>query len=145
MPGALTKALHDRLIGDATLAALLGRYDPPGSTTEVPCVFASDPVPEEAPTPFVVISGEISQEPVLDSNTIEYGSEIIYDIRCYADQDGSLIPIETIAARVRTLFHRQPLTVPGFTAVDVRVSGPIVDNQTDLFGRILSVRVLLDG
>ena len=44
----ITAAIHSRLSGDATLAALLSTYE------ALPAVFTIDPAPEEAMLPYIV-------------------------------------------------------------------------------------------
>lgn len=140
----LTKAIRDALVADATLVALLSSYDPPGAEGPSPAIF-TDPIPEGAQAPFVVLSGEVSQEPLLDDNSNGLGSEVLYDVRCYTAQGGSRVLVKQIANRIRALLHRQPLTIAGFAWVDTRVSGPIVGDEVDLYGRVLTARVLVDG
>lgn len=140
----LTKAIRDALAADAALVALLSSYDPPGAGPAVPAIF-TDPLPEQAVAPFVVLSGEVSQEPVLDDNDTGRGREVLYDVRCYTEQDGSRVLVDQIAERVRTVLHRQTLTIAGATHVQTIVSGPIVGDEIDLFGRVLTLRVIFDG
>lgn len=131
----LTEAIHDRLTGDATLAALLATYQ-----GEV-AVFTTDPAPEDAPLPFIVSAGQVADSP-FDTKTTR-GRDIRRDVRCYAAASGSAVTIEMIAERVRTLLHRHQLSVSGMETWIAEVSGPIAADEPDAYGRILTVRLLL--
>ena len=72
------------------------------------------------------------------------GREITRDIRCYADASGDAITLETIAERVRALFHRVDISVTGFKIINSEVAGPITIDDNDAYGRVLTVTLLLD-
>lgn len=127
----LTAAIQDRLAGDLTLAGLLSQYK--GS----PAVFTTDPAPGDAQLPYIITPGEISQAP-FDTKTTR-GRELIRDVRCYAAATGSAVEIEAIVERARVLLHRQPLSIDGFTWLLSDVSGPILADEEDTYGRILSL------
>lgn len=127
----VTQAIYDKLAEDATLVGLLATYE--GS----PAIFTSDPVPGDANFPFVVTAGEVSQAP-FDTKTTQ-GRDLIRDVRCYADADGSAVVIEAIAERVRALLHRQPLTINGYRWLISDCTGPIVADERDVYGRVISV------
>lgn len=130
----LTPSIYDRLVGDETLVELLSEYQ--GS----PAVFTVDPAPGDATKPYIVTAGEVSQAP-FDTKTTR-GRDAIRDVRCYADANGSAIVVEAIAERVRALLHRQVLVIDGFTWLVSDVSGPIVADETDAYGRIVSLRLI---
>jgi len=133
---ALTAALYDLLAGDATLTALLSTY---GSA---PAIFTTDPAPGDAALPYIVSAGEVSQGP-FDTKTTR-GRDILRDVRCYASASGSAVTVEAIAERVRALLHRQELTIAGFTWIWASCSGPIGADETDAYGRIISVRFVME-
>lgn len=133
----VSQAFYDKLSGDATLQGLLSTFN------SAAAVFTTDPVPESAVLPFIVTAGAVSQVP-FDTKTKD-GREILRDIRCYTDATGSVAAVETIAERVRTLFHRQTLTVTGFQFLIADVSGPIQADDPDAYGRILTVRLVLQN
>ncbi len=58
---ALSVSIYNALKADATLAGLLGTYT--GVTPSKPCIFDSDPVPGDAPRPYVMWSGPMHDEP----------------------------------------------------------------------------------
>lgn len=130
----LTIPFYDVLSGDPSLIAMLAAYK--GESA----IFTIDPVPGDADYPLIVTAGEVSQIPN-DSKNCE-GRSIIRDIRIYTAADGSSVTIEAIAERVRYLFHRMPLIIPGYTWILSDVGGPIVANEADYYGRILSVSVI---
>lgn len=127
----LTKAIYDQLAGDPTLTGMLATYK--GN----PAIFTIDPAPGDADTPYLVTAGEVSQVPS-DTKTSR-GRDLIRDVRCYDDNDGNNISIEAIAERVRVLLHRQPLSINGFDWIISNVTGPIVADERDYYGRILSL------
>lgn len=130
----LTPSIYDVLAGDGTLTGLLAEYN--GS----PAVFTTDPAPGDATLPYVVTAGEVSQAP-FDTKTTR-GRTLIRDVRCYAEANGSAVEVEAIAERVRTLLHRQPLTIDGFDWLVSSVSGPIVADERDVYGRIVSLSLI---
>jgi len=131
--GLVTEAIHDRLVGDGELETLLASYG------GEPAVFTVDPVPGDAELPYVVTVGQVWARP-FDSKTTR-GRELMRDVRCYSEADGSAALIEAIAERVRTLLHRQPLTIEGFGVWLTECSGPVSVNEPDAYGRIVSVRM----
>jgi hypothetical protein len=130
----LTPSIYDTLAGDGTLAGLLAEYN--GS----PAVFTTDPAPGDAQLPYVVTVGEVSQA-AFDTKTTR-GRSLIRDVRCYAAADGSAIVVEAIAERVRRLLHLQALTIDGFDWLVSECSGPIVADEPDTYGRIVSLRLI---
>lgn len=130
----LTAAIYDRLAGDATLVDLLANYE--GN----PAVFTTDPAPGDAVLPFIVTAGEVTQSP-FDTKTTR-GRNMTRDVRCYAAADGSAVVVEAIAERVRALLHRQPLTIDGHAWLLSNVTGPIVADERDVYGRIISVSLI---
>jgi hypothetical protein len=133
---ALTQAFYSKLNGDTTLKAMLATY------SGAAAIFTQDPVPEAAPLPYVVTAGEVSDVP-FDTKT-KYGREFLRDVRCYAKNDGNPSVVEAIAERVRTLFHRQSLSVTGFNFLIASCSGRTAD-ESDAYGRIVTVRLVLQN
>lgn len=129
----LTAPFYDVLFPDPILAGWLAPYN------GVPAVFTIDPVPGDAKCPYIVTAGEVSQAPVDTKNCL--GRSIIRDVRCFTEADGSSVMVEQIAERVRFLFHRQPLVIPGYNWVISSVGGPIVADEQDYYTRILSISV----
>lgn len=127
----ITAAIYNKLAGDATLTAMLSTY---GGN---PAIFTIDPAPGDATLPYIVSAGETSQAP-FDTKTSR-GRDLIRDVRCYADADGSVITIEAIAERVRALLHRQSLTIAGFDWIISDVTGPIVADERDYYGRVINL------
>lgn len=135
MEAALLQAIYNRLSGDSTLTALLATY------AGAPAIFSGDPVPQDAVPPYVVLSGTVGDE---SDDQIE-GSirTVLYQVACYVQRleagGQSVLPIATIAERLRTLLHRSKLSVSGFTPIFESVSGPIVNDDEEHLGRILTV------
>ncbi len=130
----LTAAIYDKLANDATLTAMLATYG------DLPAIFTTDPVPGSAELPYIVTAGEVSQSPFDTKQT--RGRNAIRDVRCYAAADGSAVLIEAIAERVRALLHRQALTIDGFSWMLSDCTGPIVADDDEVYGRIVSVGVI---
>jgi len=132
----LTAAIQDLLSSDGTLTAMLSTYG------GQPSVFTTDPAPGDADLPYIVTAGEVSQVP-FDTKTTR-GRTITRDIRCYDGADGSAVAVEAIAERVRALLHRQELTIVGFSWVWAECTGPIVADERDAYGRIVTVRMTVE-
>lgn len=130
----LTQAIYNLLSSDATLTALLATYQ--GN----PAIFTTDPAPGDADLPYIVTAGEVTQTPFDTKNC--YGRDIIRDVRCYTEASGSSIVIEEIAERVRYLLHRQSITINNFEWVLSDCNGPLAADETDAYGRILSLRLI---
>lgn len=130
----LTQAIYNLLSSDATLTALLATYD--GN----PAIFTTDPAPGDADLPYIVTAGEVTQTPFDTKNL--YGRDLIRDVRCYTEASGSTIVIEQIAERVRYLLHRQSIAITDFEWVLSDCSGPLPADETDAYGRILSLRLI---
>lgn len=129
------KPIRDILIADATLVSLVGLY------AGLPKVL-TDPIPEDVELPFIVLSGPIADESFETVGDI-LGREVLYDIRVHADRIGSSVAqVTTLAERVRTVLHRQSVPVAGLSWVTTRMSGPIVSDDEESFGRVLTARLL---
>lgn len=135
----LTQAVYDALRQDPELVALLASY--PANSSD-PAVFTADPAPDDATLPYIVSAGEVSVQP-FDTHD-RNGVDLLRDIRCYAEKTGSVATIEQISDRVRRIFHRQSFQVPGWSFRYAAISGPIVNDELDAYGRILTVRFVLE-
>jgi len=137
----MTQAIYDKLSQDATLVALLATY--PVGSPQNPAIFTAWPIPPDAARPYVYSRGSVSDTHFDEINT-NLGRDIIRDVTCIADNTGSDAAIETIAERIRTILHRQPLTVPSGTHVMSQcIGGPSVAETDDsLTGRQLSIRIV---
>ena len=137
----ITQAVYDKLSQDATLVALLATY--PTGSPQNPAIFTAWPIPPDATRPYVYSRGSVSDVHFDEINT-NLGRDIIRDVTCIADNTGSDAAIETIAERIRTILHRQPLTVPNGTHVMSQcIGGPSVAETDDsLTGRQLSIRIV---
>jgi hypothetical protein len=128
----LTAAIYDLLSNDAILKAMLTTYK--GS----PAIFTVDPAPEENFSgAYIVTAGEVVDNP-FDSKTTQ-GRDLVRDVRCYAPADGSVVTIEAVAERVRALLHRQALTIDGYHWILSDCAGPVVADEQDAYGRIISL------
>ena len=132
----ITAAFHSRMANDVTLAALLADYE------GTPAVFTTDPAPGDAVLPYIVSAGEAVNAP-FDTKTTR-GNTLWRDVRCYAAADGSAVEVEAIADRVRALFHRQSFSIPGFAWIWAECSGPIVADEQDAYGRIVTAKLTIE-
>ncbi len=132
----LTEAIHDVLADDETLAAMLATYE--GD----PAVFTTDPAPGDAVLPYIVTAGEVIANPA-DTKTTR-GRELWRDVRCYAEASGSAVTVEAMAERVRALLHRQTLEIDGFVWIWALCTGPIVADEEDAYGRIVTVQMRVE-
>ncbi|TFV83159.1 DUF3168 domain-containing protein [Blastococcus sp. CT_GayMR16] len=133
---SLSTALHARMVADGQLGELLAIY------AGQPAVFTVDPPPDDAELPYVITPGELATNP-FDTKDLR-GRELYQDIRCYTARTGSSKAVGDIADRVRVLFHRRPIVVDGQPSLLTSVTGPRNAGGDDSYGRLLTVRVVLD-
>ena len=133
---AITVALYDRLANDVSLVNMLAARSDGGIS-----IYTPDLVPEDAPLPYVASTGEGVTTPMDSKTTL--GRRVWRDIRCYAPMDGSAVLVESIAERVRWLLHRKPLTITGYDVWVADVTGPIAANEEDAYGRVLTLRMVM--
>jgi hypothetical protein len=132
---ALTQGIYDYLSSDVLLVGMLASYD------GAPAIFTIDPVPGDAVLPYVVSAGDVADTSF--DTKLDLGRRIWRDVRCYATADGDSIPVEQIAERVRTLLHRHILTVAGYGVLVAECSGPVTRNEQDVYGRIVTVKLIM--
>lgn len=140
-----TKAIYDRLVGDATLVSLLGgnTYNPAGAAGALPPVFSPRPIPSDAPLPLVAIHPISGAN--FDSKT-HRGRDLLYDISVFTKATGSEVALEDIVERVRLLLHRYLLSVTGWTTLIAEVTGPVeAPADETLYGRTLTLRLVLSS
>lgn len=139
MEAELVQAIYNRLAGDGTLTALLATY------SGGPAIFSGDPIPQDAQPPFVVLGGPLGDTP--DDQRTTSIRTVLYQVACYVERNEaggqSVLPIAQIAERIRTLLHRSQLSVTGFTPLYEGVSGPIVNDDDEHLGRVLTVQFKL--
>jgi hypothetical protein len=141
----ITKAIYDRLKDDATLQGLLSTY------SGAAAVFTTDPIPANAVLPYVTVL-PIAEVPFDSKQTFAGGAtgettlgrEISYDIGCYDEDNGSIVDVEAIRERVRALLHRHVLTIANFTTVIAEVSGTLPADEDGVFGRIVTIRLIVE-
>lgn len=132
-----SEAFYSLLINDSSIVASLNTFN------SRPAIFTYEPVPKDVDGTYIITAGEVSDESEDTKDTV--GRRIVRDIRIYAGATGDAIAIESLAERVRTLFHRSSISITGFKTIYVNVSGPITADEEDVYGRILSVELLLDA
>lgn len=133
---ALSTALFTRLIGDATLTALLG------TTAGAASVFAKRPIPSGAGYPLVISATVVGD--VAADMMVSQGRAVQRDIALYGKLATDYDKVQDAAERVRVLFHRRPLTVNGYQTIDVLASGPIdAPAEPQEIGRIVTLTIRL--
>lgn len=88
--------------------------------------------PQETETPYIVMSPTLSEE--FDSFTAGDQVRVEFDVAIFGPLDEGTATVATIAARVRTVLHRQAITPgTGWTMAGalrrLGSTGPIVDDQ----------------
>jgi len=136
MSDPIEDAFYDKLAGDGTLTAQLSSYP---TSPPVPAIFFSREVPENAVMPYLVAEGLASDRN--DDSLTDKHRDIEKEIHCYAINDGDPSVIDSIANRVRVLFHDQPLTIAGFSMEGVTAIGPLAGPTSDEYHRVVSIRV----
>ncbi len=132
----LTNAFHDLMTGDPTLAAMVAVYG--GAAA----VFTMEPVPGDALLPYIVTAGEVVDTP-FDTKTSR-GRTVWRDVRCYTSAGGSAADVEAMSERVRALFHRQYISITDFAWIWGECSGPVVADEQDAYGRIVTVKLTIE-
>lgn len=139
----ITQGFYDKLVGDATLLGLIASYAPAGSPT-APAIFTAWPVPPDAARPYVFTRGQVSDVHFDEINT-NFGRDVLRDVTVIADNTGSSSDVETIAERIRTLMHRQSMTIPdGDHIMTICIGGPVpAETDDSLTGRRLTFRIVV--
>jgi hypothetical protein len=122
----LTQAIYNQMATDTTLTALLAS----GASS----IFMYAPISGTPTRPLIVSANSIKSEP-FDTKT-STGRDVTRLIGCYDNSSSNAYDtVEAIAERVRFLFHRQILTVTGYTMILAEAHGPIIapadDQMTD--------------
>jgi hypothetical protein len=128
--------VYSTLASGSSLTAKLSTYS--GS----PAIFTTEPVPNDAVMPYIVITDSVAQTP--QDTKLTRGREVWMDIRCYTKSNGSVANVDSIAELVRELLHRKTLSGIGFSSIVTTVDGYIVANEEYAYGRILTLKILLE-
>jgi hypothetical protein len=101
MADTVQNAVVDRLAGDEDLAALLAQHD------DAPAVFSDIHVPAGVGYPLICV---IVRSAASDGSKTQVGYDWRLLIRCFAGLTQQDV-LDEVTARVRALFHRNPLDV----------------------------------
>jgi hypothetical protein len=128
---ALSKAIFQRLVGDAQLTELLGSSD------VGPSVFTKRPVDASTSTPLILAATYVSD--VDDDYVNSHGRVVQRDVGIYGT-DKQVDAVTDAAERVRALFHRVPVELDDYVCVSVVAAGPR-DAPSDPFelGRVVTL------
>lgn len=133
---ALSRALFDVMAADTALTSLLGTYG------AGPSILTQRPVPTQAKRPLVLaatVAADVEQDFVN-----AHGREVTRDVGVYGAAPNHFDAVVAAAERVRALFHRRSLTLPGYYSLPIVASGPIdapADPQE--IGRIVTLTIRL--
>lgn len=137
----LAPSLRAALIADATIAAALPAH------LAAESVFTRRPVPSGVTYPFIVISPDVA---LTDDDMVAQQQPTVFrDVAVYGQNDtpARYRAVESIAYRVRDLFHRQrdAIAPSGWTVIDIQASGPFPAPTDDdsLVARVVSLTVRL--
>ena len=136
----VTRSIYRFLQADSDLPSLLGTY------VGAPSIFTSIPVPETATNPFVAISGSVSDTDEGTKNS--QMRRVVVDVSAYSDADGNVDKIEEIGEHLRNILGNKihteaKLNIRNWHAAVVSTTGPIVNDVEDLYGRVVTVELLL--
>lgn len=142
MPSPFTNSVIVALQQNADLQSALGAsvFD-----SSLPAIYSTDPAPENLnrSLPWLIVSGHVADVP-FDQKGFE-GRDIDIDIRCYTNRTGSVNLVDDVAEKVRRALHRQNMPVVGYDWIETQVTGPVVLDSVDTYGRILTVNLLYAG
>jgi hypothetical protein len=135
----LAAALWNLLAADDDLVAALGEYQ------SGPAVFASRPVPEDAPKPYIVI-GAVSED--LRTATLSEPfvvRDVERDLYLFAEADGAERPVRAIAERIAGLIDNALPTITGYRRCRLLVTRGPIDLPVDpsMQARAVTVRAHL--
>ncbi len=131
----IAPAIYAKLAASAAVTTRVSAY------RSLPAIFTSSPVPVDALRPFVVSAGDISSVPD-DCYGGPLGYEIVRDVGCYADANGSSLTINALASAVRAALHRQRLILAGATHIMTVCTNIVVaPSDETIVGRILTFRI----
>lgn len=130
----LSRSIVDYLRSDTILTDKLGSFMGHAA------VFSAFPVPPNTTNPFIVTISIADVNLETKNRTVR---EVTQDIAVYDEQDGSPVVIEEISEYLREKF-RAPFAVPDWTMSGLSLSGPVLNDSDDYYGRVLTARVVLD-
>lgn len=131
---ALLTAIHTLLSTDGTLIAKLSKF------RGIPAVFTGADVPAAAITPYVWIT-VVADEPSDTKNSV--GRELLIDVQVWFPDTASVKDLNVAAERIRTLLHRAPLTITGYTNIIASCSlTPLAPDNGEI-GRNIELRSIL--
>lgn len=144
---ALGRAIYDALVDDTDLDALLARSV---LDAALPAIYTTIPVPQRATMPYIVAyMGDVGSynDDVLNPDDGGY-RRVARDVHAYTarpdDGGGDAEPVQTIAERVRRIFHRQRLVLEGDQVnLVMQAIGPIINDGEYAFGRVVTLSCLL--
>lgn len=126
----IAAAIYSALVGSSTITTKVATYGAGRA------VFTSRPVPRDTARPFLVVESE--SEVTADALNAER-IEATVSVLAIADNTGSETAILALAAAVKALLHREPLTISGGSHISTwHVSTTRAPTDETLVGRLLT-------
>ena len=127
----LSAPLYAALTGNSAIVALLGEQ-----SDSSPSILTNRPVPPDATYPMIVTAGDVTrsdQDLIADPVLVIVRDVSIFGQNTTASGINQTRTCDSIALKVRDLFHRQPgsITVSGWSVIDIVAQGPIVGPVDD--------------
>jgi len=131
----MMQAVWETLTEDSSLGDLLSSYG------GFPAVFTSSPVPEDAELPYVRVA-PVSDVPFDCKDRT--GRDVVLDIACFSEMSGSDAEIDSIAERIRAIFHRASISIGSGTVLSLVAGLSQAPTGEDVVGRIVTVRLVFE-
>lgn len=121
---AVTEAIYDTLVADSTVTNALTTFNSRAA------IFSYRPVPREVLSPYIFI-GESRADLHQDTFNTR-GRMITHPIWLVFPRQASVASLDSVAERIRTLFHRNAaIVVSGFSTIEVIAEGPRLGTLED--------------
>lgn len=133
----LAANIRTALLAEATIAGLLSTWNGEAA------VFTRRPVPDDAVTPFIAVSPDIS---VTDADGLTSERPIVVrDITVYGDQPDQYRTVEQVGYSIRRLFHHDRLSITNtdYDIVNIVATGPQIaptDDETAI-ARVVTLTI----
>lgn len=115
---AINQGIYNRMANDSTLTSLLSTYN------GAPAIFTVATIPTDANFPLITANEDFTNVPFDTKDT--GGREVTRYVRVFTEATGSRVLLDTIAERVRFLFHKKhhEVAFDGYQPIIINVVGP---------------------
>lgn len=135
---AINKAIYERMANDTNLTSLLSTYK------GTPAIFTIPTLPTDVEFPFITANEDFSNLP-FDTKDVG-GRQITRFIRVFVEATGSRVLLDTIADRIRFLFHRKhnEMVIEGFQPIIINAVGPeFLSTDERIYGVEFEIRFVM--